>query len=263
MRGQSTIPGPLGPNLTWVARTTFDVADQDIDNISAVLKPGVDVKGKLTVLGDSAGFHLFQSIGGGGGRTVGTQVNLRLGANDGSPVGSLLPPKIDGENFLVDNVPEGTYSISVSVGGERRTAYVADIRSAGRSIFGESIVVGSSGVEPLEIIMNTDGASVPITLVGKTDSQPTVVLVPAPQYRKNPHRYRYSTVNDPSGKVTVNYVAPGEYTVYAWDYPPTLSLPYMDPEFIAKHGTQGVRINITAQPLASVEVPVVRVNPFE
>jgi hypothetical protein len=37
----------------------------------------------------------------------------------------------------------------------------------------------------------------------------------------------------------------------------------MDPEFIAKHGTQGVRINITAQPLASVEVPVVRVNPFE
>jgi hypothetical protein len=263
MRGQITTPGSLSPNLTWVARTTFDVADQDIDNISAVLKPGVDVKGKLTVLGDSAGFHLFQSAGGGGGRIDGTQVDLRLRANDGSTVGSLLPPKIDGETFLVDNVPEGTYSISVSVAGERRTAYVADIRSAGRSIFGESIVVGSTGAEPLEIVVNTNGASVPITVVGKPDHEATVVLVPAPQYRKNPHRYRYSAVSDPSGKITVNYVAPGDYTVYAWDYPPSLPLPYMDPEFIAKHGARGVRINITGQPLENVEVPVVRINPFE
>ena len=262
MRGQVTTPGPVSPNLTWVARTTFDVADQDIDNISLVLQPGVDVKGKLTVVGDSTGFHLLQA-GGGGGRIAGTQVNVSLQANDGSPAGSLRPPKIDGETFLFDNVPQGSYSLSVSAAGERRTAYVADIRSGGRSIFDESVVVGNSPIDALEIVVNTDGASVPITVAGTSDNRPTVVLVPGPQYRKNPHRYRYSTVNDASGKVTVNYVAPGEYTVYAWDYPTTLPLAYTDPAVLAKHGTQGVRINVTAQPLANVDVQVVRINPFE
>jgi hypothetical protein len=262
MRGQNTTPGPVGPNLTWVARTTFDIADQDIDNISAVLRPGVDVKGKLTVVGDAQGFHLFQA-GGGGGGIVGTQVNVSLDANDGSPVGGIRPPKIDGDTFLFDNLPEGTYSLSVSAAGERRTAYVADIRSGGKSIFGESIVVGSSAPEPLEIVVNTNGASVPVTVVGKSENPPAVLLVPAAQYRKNPHRYRYTTIDDSSGRVSVNYVAPGEYTAYAWDYPVVLPLHYMDPAFLAKYGTQGVRINVAGQPIANVEVPLVRIDPLD
>lgn len=44
VREQSTTPGPPGPGLTLVARIAFDVSDQDLDNISLVVQPGVDVK---------------------------------------------------------------------------------------------------------------------------------------------------------------------------------------------------------------------------
>src|SRR5688572_26304270 len=36
--GVTTTPGPTGPNRTWIARASFDVSDQDIDNVLATFK---------------------------------------------------------------------------------------------------------------------------------------------------------------------------------------------------------------------------------
>jgi hypothetical protein len=255
--------GPLGPNPYYLSRTSLDVVDHDVSDIALVLQPGVDVKGKLTVAGDASGFHLFQSRGGGGGVIVGTQVSVSLRVNDGSPVGTIRPPKIDGDTFAFHNIPEGTYSLSVSVAGSTRTAYVADIRSGPQSIVGQNLIIGRAEPPPLNIVVNADGGTVPIAVTGKAHNTALVVLVPQSPYERDSFRFRRTLVNDPAGRVSLNYVPPGAYKLYAWDYPAGLPEPFMDPDFMARYSQRGVPLKVTSGvPVDIVEVPLITIEPI-
>jgi hypothetical protein len=253
--------GMSDPNPTFVARASFEVRDTDIANLSLTLRPGVEVKGKLTIVGNPAGFQLLRAGTEGGGRTGGTDVSLSLLSNDSSPSGSPMPPTITGTNFTLPNVHPGDYSLAVSLVGAQRAAYVADIRSGSQSIFGESVTIGSETPAPLEVVINTNGATLPISISEMAGNPVVVALVPKPPNSNNPLRYRITNA-DSSGRVNINAVAPGEYTLYAWEYVGIPPASVMDPAFLAAYGKRGVPVRVEKTPAAPVDVPAVQLAPL-
>lgn len=231
-----------------VARTSFEVADTDIANLSLTLRPGVELKGKLTVVGNPAGFRL-------------ADVSLGLLSNDSSPSGSPMPPTMNGANFSLPNVHPGSYSLSALITGTHRTAYVADIRSGSQSIFGESVTIGSEPPAPLEVVINTTGATVPVSVSDKSSNPTVVALVPKPPNSNNPLRYKIANT-DSSGLVTIHNVAPGEYTLHAWEYVGIPPLSVMDPAFLTTYGRRGVAIRVERTPASPVDIPAVQLAPL-
>jgi hypothetical protein len=239
--------GMSDPNPSFVARASFEVRDADIANLSLTLRPGVEVKGKLTIAG--------------GGRLLGTDVSLSLLSNDSSPAGAPMPPTVNGINFTLPNVHPGDYSLAVSIAAAQRNAYVADIRSGAQSIIGGSVTIGSETPAPLEVVINTNGATLPVIVTDMAGNPVVVALVPKPPNSNNPLRYKVA-YTDSSGRVTVNGVAPGEYTLYAWEYVGIPPSSVMDPAFIARYGTRGVPVRVEKTPTAPIEVPAVQLAPL-
>jgi hypothetical protein len=254
-----TAPEP-SENHMIVGRTPFTIADKDKEDINIVLRPGVDVSGKLTIVGDPAGFYLFQSKGGGAGAIVGTQVNLRLFSTDDSPVGTILPPRISGSTFLFPNIPEGKYLVTASIAGAQRAAYVADIRQGAESILDESIIVGTQAPEPLEIIVDTNGGSLSASIDGKTENSVQLILEPQAPHLNTQLRYKAATA-DPIRPTDFSRIAPGNYSLYAREYAAGSSVPYLDPEFLSKYQLKSVAVRVTAGiKLTGIVVPLIRIG---
>jgi hypothetical protein len=233
-----------------VAQASFEVRDEDIANLSLMLRPAVEVKGKLTIVGNPAG-----------GRLGATDVSLSLLSNDSFPSGAPTPATINAANFTLPNVYPGSYSLAVSIAAAQRTAYVADIRSGTQSIFGESVTIGSETPAPLEVVINTNGATLPINVIDGAGNPAVVALVPKEPNTNNPLRYRVATT-DSSGRVNLNGVAPGEYTLHAWEYVGIPPASVLDPAFIATYGRRGVPIRVEKTPAAPVDVPAVLLAPL-
>jgi hypothetical protein len=253
--------GMSDPNPSFVARASFEVRDTDIANLALTLRSGVEVRGKLTIVGSAAGFQLLPAGAEGGERRGGTDVSLSLLSNDSSPSGSPMPPTVNATNFTLPNVHPGDYSLAVSMTGAQRNAYIVDIRSGSQSIFGGSVTIGSETPTPLEVVINTNGATLPIIVTDMAGNPVVVALVPKPPNSNNPLRYKIANT-DSSGRVNVNGVAPGEYTLHAWEYVGIPPASVMDPAFIARYGTRGIPVRVEKTPTAPIEVPAVQLAPL-
>jgi hypothetical protein len=172
-----------------------------------------------------------------------------------------MPPTVNGVNFTLPSVQPGDYSVAVSIAGTQRNAYVADIRSGSQSIFGRSVTIGSETPAPLEVVINTNGATLPIIVTDMAGNPVVVALVPKPPNSNNPLRYKVA-YTDSSGRVTVNGIATGEYTLYAWEYVGIPPASVMDPAFIARYGTRGVPVRVEGTRAAPVDVPAVQLAPL-
>jgi hypothetical protein len=89
----------------------------------------------------------------------------------------------------------------------------------------------------------------------KTVSFALLALVPPPSQRGNSNLYK-SVVSDSSGGFTLRGVAPGEYTLFAWET--VLSNAWMNPEFLAAHEARGQKITLNPGSSARVDVQVIR-----
>ena len=150
--------------------------------------------------------------------------------------------------FLSPDIPEGHYA--VTVGGLPPTAYVADIRFGAASVFDNGIDIGGQP-QPLQVVVAADGATVQGIVVSKSRPMPnvTVVLVPPEPRRKNTLLYK-SVVADNNGKFKIQAVAPGSYTVFAWQN--VVPGAWQNAEFLQKYWSQGKPV--TAQRGGNVEL---------
>jgi hypothetical protein len=110
-------------------------------------------------------------------------------------------------------------------------------------------------------VINTNGATLPISVSDKAINPTVVALVPKPPNSNNPLRYKVANT-DSSGLVTISYVAPGEYTLYAWEYVGIPPLSVLDPAFMGTYGRRGVSIRVERTPAAPVDVPAVQLAPL-
>jgi hypothetical protein len=119
------------------------------------------------------------------------------------------------------------------------TAYVADVRQGGTTVFDSGFTLGNQPGTLIEVLVNSNGATIEgsvQTADKKPSANATVVLVPPASHRQNALLYK-TVQTDENGRFSLKGVAPGEYTLYAWANVPNTA--WMNSDFLAKYQNRG------------------------
>ena len=244
-----TIPGANGVQVDAMGRTRVQVPNVgDVGNVTLTVKPGQPVK-----------LHAVLDAGAKGapGMTPPVRLNLRSlemypAPFESPPLTSTLDPSGD---FVFPSVLEGRYSVNATA--LPANSYIADVRMAGRSIFDEGFVVGEPlGV--LEVQVSSKGARIQGTVLDalrKPVPTARIALVPERSRRQNLLLYK-AAVSDSKGSFTMSGVAPGQYSLFAWESLPGTA--YMNAEFMAPYETKGQAVTITEGAVANTEVKLIK-----
>jgi protocatechuate 3,4-dioxygenase beta subunit len=235
----------------YVSRTPIQVRNQDVENVSLTLKPGVEVHGRLIL-----------EEGDGQGARFPTQVwppvlqqgrlpnDLRIGLLSKDADGgrfSFNASNTEGTAFTALNVSEGEYSID-AMGNPLMpfSTYIADVFSGARSVLTDGFTVGTEPVT-LDVMVRSDGGTIEGSLSATEKTSVLVVLIPSPQLRNNHARYSSMTTQGP-GSFRLRGIAPGEYKLFAWEgvQGTSESQPYRNGDYIARYETRGVPVTVAA-----------------
>ena len=110
--------------------------------------------------------------------------------------------------------------------------------------------------QPLQVLVAGDGATVQGTVESKDRLMPnaTVVLAPPDSRRLNAAIYKIA-VTDDSGKFTMRGVAPGNYTVFAWQ--DIVTGAWQNAEFLVKYRSQGKAVSATPQGTVDLKLELI------
>jgi hypothetical protein len=233
------VGGAIAPR----GRVPVTVDDKDITNLTIPVPRTIDFKGRVTVNGAAASFPL---------------AFLRVTLAPDHRVSPYPSSGVTDDALTFPGIAEGKHTVSVDLGlstgtspGAARAAYVEDVRQGGRSIFqgaqtfDDAVVNVASDAAPLDVILNTAGATISgvVATTGNNDiADATVTLVPQPPRRQNVMLYQ-SVTADGKGNFTFNGVAPGAYKVFAWDTIPAGA--HLSAEFLNPFEARGTTINAT------------------
>jgi protocatechuate 3,4-dioxygenase beta subunit len=219
-----------------------DIRNQDVD-VTLRLTPGVDFFGRVTIQG--------------------LRSALRL---DSHPIVSLLAPGAQtasqgledfadfhgNEAFDFTDVLEGDYSLLIE--DIPKDTYLKSARFGSTDVLSDGLHVDSRLNGTLEIVLGTDGGAV-TGIVVDTRRQPaanvSVTLIPD-ESRRNRSDLHKTVSTDASGRFTFQGVAPGAYTVLAWDDVDPASL--YDSDFIRRFEARGRPVRVNENGTESVEL---------
>ena len=196
------------------AHQDINVVAADIEGVKLAPLPSFTISGHLR--GDGASGDLTQYV-----------VNLRVAGVPEDPV-FFMSQDFFGTNAPVDrlgnfewkDVNPGPYIVQVEGGSGPGSFFLKSVTLAGRDI---ATGFTASGPAILELVVSSKGGSVEGSVVEKekdvNDEHPvpnaTVVAVPEEKYRKLPDHFKTGST-DQQGHFTIRSLAPGSYTLYAW-----------------------------------------------
>jgi len=232
------------------AHTDVTVVAADVDGIKLVPMPSFKLSGHLRLEGQPPADLSQYSI------------NLRQADLPDDP-GIFMAQDCFGENAPVDrlgnfewkNVNPGTYVLQVYGGDGKESFFLKSARIGNRSIDDGFTI---SGPATLDVVVSTKAATVE-GAVTSPDPQgnevpvanATVVAVPEEKYRKIPSRFGQGAT-DQYGRFTIRGLAPGNYTLFAWqDLDEDL---YYDPDFLKSQESNGVSVKVEEGSRQSIEL---------
>jgi len=225
------------------ASIPVDVRNQDVD-VAVTLTPGVDFGGRVSVeglrnSGDQADTHPIVSLIPLGNRYI------ALGINDfadfhGDEAFDFTDVIAGDYTLMIEDIPKGQYLKAARLGSN-------DVLTDGFHI--DSRTTGT-----LDIVLGADGGTVTGTVVD-VRRQPaaniSVTLIPGENHHNRDDLYKRVTT-DPSGRFSIQAVAPGTYTVFAWEDVDPANI--YDLDFIHRFASQGRPISINASGTENVEL---------
>ncbi len=227
------------PDNPLSGRLAVDVGPDDINGLHLVLSPGETVAGRIELPADPLEAVDF-------GRT---RVALRSGVIS---LGRTNTTVDEDGRFHLDSVAQGEYAVSIS--GLPADSYVAGLRLSDRKLAGMTIEVLPGGVSDLVIRIGAPGGALAgRTLAGDSQPQPgaTVALVPEDPARTDLYG---RTRSDESGAYSLRAIAPGKYTLYAFDdLEPGAE---MDPDVLSRYKDDGVKVEIEDSAPQTLDLPV-------
>ena len=158
-------------------------------------------------------------------------------------------------NFEWKNVNPGNYIVQV-YGGDGQGFFLKSVTLGGRDI---ATGFTASGPATLEVVISTKGGAVDGVVVEKEKdvdndypvANATVVAVPEEKYRKLPDRFAIGST-DQQGRFTIRGVAPGSYTLYAWqDLEEGV---WHDPDFLKSQEANGTAVKVEEGSHQAVEL---------
>jgi protocatechuate 3,4-dioxygenase beta subunit len=256
---------------SFTAHQDVSVVAADVDGVKLTPQPSFTLSGHLHIEG-SASADLTQY-----------SANLRQAELPDDP-GLFMSQEFFGTNAPVDrlgnfewkNVPPGNYIVQV-YGGDGQGFFLKSVKLGGRDI---ATGFAASGPATLDLLVSTKGGTIEGAVVlrekekekdADTDhvntdhvnndhlnnhhpvANATVVAVPEEKYRKLPDRF--GTVStDQHGRFTIRGVAPGSYTLYAWqDLEDGV---YRDPDFLKSQEANGTAVKVEEDSHQTVELKV-------
>ena len=249
----------------YLDKTVVEVRAIDVEDVDLVLRPGMDIKGRLVIDGEPRDLQLARSSSfpddpRDENRSHVGDVKLLLGRQDGLFSESVFRPVIDdnGTSFTFPDVPPGDYEIVVSFvpdgGPPSPDLYVVDVRATGRSVFDNGFQVGADPTDAIEVIVGTKGGSIKGTVQGKPPGTPALLLLVPEPFRTSNAPFRQVPVNINAGnEFEVRGLRPGVYKLFAipgFGAAPAQSgtpmVLYLEPEFLSQFETRGVRVSVVS-----------------
>jgi hypothetical protein len=159
----------------------------------------------------------------------------------------------------VHNVSPGSYSIRMDQPspGASASGYLADVRQNRQSIFDSGFIVGTIAVNPIEVTIADNGATIQGTVQNidpPAAQYARISLVPNLPRRENLQLYKW-VIADVQGRFTIHGIAPGEYKLFAFENASLGALQNLD--FIARYESGGIPIRAERGALLTTQPPLI------
>jgi hypothetical protein len=226
----------------------IEVGESNVDGIELALKPGADLKGQVRVEASGSGI------------TPPSAANARISlSSDGPsmPFNAPRPATVEEDgSFVLNGAGEGVYRLDISP--LPADCYIKSIRAGGVETVDGRIVVGSSGSGLIEVVLSAAGGRIEGTATDGDHPVADATVVLAPDGARRDRYGLYLDVKtDQSGHFAFSGVAPGSYTLLAWDE--IESGAWRDPAVLDRYSKQGKQIRVDENSRqSSVEVAVIR-----
>ena len=231
---------------SYAARMQVVVGNTDIDNLNVVLRPGIDVPGRIQLNGTPS--PQFQI----------TQLRVQLDPTDDVLLGVDDAKVNDDRTFVLKDVPPLEYRVRV-VGlppGAYIQAGLIESTDAVRAPF----VIAGNPQATLQLQLGFDAGRI-AGVVNDAKANPfpggVTALIPEESDRLRQDLYFWSST-DQSGRFTFNNVPPGLYKLFAWEEIQPGAL--QNPDFIRKFEDRGKPIKLLPNGNITADITVIPVN---
>ncbi len=231
----------------YSARLPIEVGNTDVEGISLVIGPGVDLMGRVHVEGGAPVSQQTQVVAGAQeqDKLEMAEVRVFLRSFGGLPMfgGSSSGRARDDGSFTLENVPHDRYRINVF--GFPRDYYLKAARVSGEDVLDEGLDLSLGAPSgPLEITISAAGGRIDGAVL--TEEQEgfggaSVVLVPE-ERRRDQRRFYKSTTTDQHGRFTLRGIPPGDYKLFAWEEIEHGA--YQDAAFLRRYEEQGEPVEV-------------------
>jgi hypothetical protein len=210
-----------GKRLT--ARVPVDAGSSDIDNVVIHLDSGFTVTGVVRTVSQSGQSGSVPQFG----------INLR----PAEPVNGTgqLKWEPDHASFAINDMVPGTYRLDIF---PPAPWYVKSATLAGQDIMNTEVTI-SQTAGPIEVLLRDDGGSIEGDVVDAA-GQPVAAGI---LLLRDTTRVAGSAAQT-SGHFRLQNVAPGDYTIYAWDEPNEVE--YAEQDWMRRYSSGGIPVTVTA-----------------
>jgi hypothetical protein len=242
---RASMPTSPNSNAAEEAYFTFDVKEDDIEDMEFRASLGTAIRGRVRVADGSPLNTIRTSFG---------RLQVGLDSNDPlQPAGFSLVDPNDGSFNLKGIV--GRYRIGLPIVGG---AYISEVRLSGERNAEPVVSIPNGFAGDLEIILSTNGGSIAGRLVD-VQSRPITgttfgLLLPATAQNASGFLRQFSTRDD--GTFSLESIPPGNYRIYVWEGIDQTSI--FDPALLEQSRAQATVVRVTERSEVSASVVAIR-----
>jgi hypothetical protein len=209
----------------------------DMDGVVLSLAASGSLNGRVRVESGTPSLNLVR-----------VELHSRIGVPLPRELREQFSPVAPDGRFRLDNVPPGDYRISI--GGLPEGFYLKEARIGEADVLNAPLRYSLTDTAVLDLLISPNGAAIDGTAVPGAQ----VVLIPNSN-RERTELFKQVTA-DAAGRFTIPSVAPGEYTLAAWE---TLE-PYafFDPSLIRQAEDQGKAVRVVESSTQTVNLTGIR-----